>query len=308
MDEEQTQLAREEFLVEALGCLYPIELIALAIIYGFLFYAYQNETISSLALLGYCGSSILIYIIALLIGRITDFSAGHSSSKIFIHFLTIASIIVGIVILVNYNKKHTKLVTDDFNTPQVDQWYFPTSTSGLAEFKDKLFRISINEPNTLMWARYNGETSIKDFDLTINCAPRQSNTFYGIVFRATDYEFFLFGLSNEEYFLLHRNSDNKWTKIAEPNFSSAIDLNNNKINLHVVGNHIQAYVNEKKLIDLNSYELPQSGLIGLAVGSVESQTMVEFDNIQLKIYNYDIQSTQPRINSKAIGYLAKGFP
>lgn len=114
MGEDQIQVTREEFLVEALGCLYPIELIALAIVYGFFFYAYQHSTIQSLALLGYIGPTILIYIIALFIGKITDFSWESLPAKVFIHFLTIAGIIVGIIILVDFNNKHTKLITEDF--------------------------------------------------------------------------------------------------------------------------------------------------------------------------------------------------
>lgn len=142
-----------------------------------------------------------------------------------------------------------------------------------------------------MWARYYGGTDIKDFDLTINCTSQQTDAFYGIVFRATSYGYFLFGLSNQNYYLLQLNSDDKWVKIVGPNSSNIIELNNNKINLHVIGNHIQVFVNGKNLIDINNYELPKSGLIGLAVGSTNSRTLVEFDDMQLKLYDYDMQST-----------------
>jgi hypothetical protein len=284
MGQDEIQVTPEEFWAEALGCVYPIELLALAIIYMSFIYNYQSNILPSSICVGYIAPTLFIYIIALVIGKVTDFS-GSPRVKIFIHILTFGAIIAGIFIIIDYNNKHTKLIIEEFTSSSNAQWYFPESDSGSTEFMNGKLRISIVESNTLMWARFLEESSIKDFDLTIRCNPQQDNVLYGIVFRAMDEKYLLFAISGNKFFIL-RNDSGDWLELSPTDSSNKISMDTNIIQLHVIGDNIQIKVNGEKLIDIEDLNMPPAGQIGLAVGALDTQATVEFDDLHIKLYDY----------------------
>lgn len=90
-----------------------------------------------------------------------------------------------------------------------------------------------------------------DFTLTANVRTKEQKSYspYGLFFRGSGENFYLFSITQDGYFQLAKHAGKKWINITDP-VKCSNDLSGNlELKVTCKGNKIQCYINKKRIID-----------------------------------------------------------
>jgi hypothetical protein len=140
--------------------------------------------------------------------------------------------------------------------------------------------VEVKEPQTLVWARFDGSYSDTRFAVDAEVPPGADVSAAGLVFHYQDADnFYLFSVSNDGYYALEVLEGNEWATLIDWTQSDAVDAVRNRIEVATQGDGIALYVNDE-LLEETSDGTFTDGEIGLAVSSLEESTAeVHFDNM-----------------------------
>ncbi len=118
-----------------------------------------------------------------------------------------------------------------------------------------------------------------DFTLTANVRTEEQNSLslYGIFFRGSGENFYLFYITQDGYFQLTKHADQKWTKITDALKCSNNLSGNLELKVTCKGNAIKCYINKKKIIDATDDTFIKGEVGFYAEGGIECA----FDNFYI---------------------------
>jgi hypothetical protein len=174
----------------------------------------------------------------------------------------------------------TVLLEDDFDS---------AAASGLGEDEDETSRyayeggayvVEVKEPQTLVWARFDGSYSDARFAVDAEVPPGADVAAAGLLFHYQDADnFYLFSVSNDGYYALELLEGNEWVTLIDWTQSDAVDAVRNRIEVATQGDQIALYVNGE-LLEETSDGAFTDGEVGIAVSSLEDSTAeIHFDNM-----------------------------
>lgn len=115
--------------------------------------------------------------------------------------------------------------------------------------KDGEMKFSSADSNRYSKCPFTGVYS--DFTLTANVRTKEEKSYspYGLFFRGSGENFYLFSITQDGYFQLVKHADKKWINITDP-VKCSNDLSGNlELKVTCNGNKIQCYINKKRIID-----------------------------------------------------------
>ena len=178
------------------------------------------------------------------------------------------------------------LFQDDFSDPLSGWDRLSNSASGVLDYAEGMYRITVNTPYTLLWATPN--LIFGDVRVEVNTlkAAGPANDNFGVVCRAADKDnFYFFVISSDGYYGIGKTQDGVpqliGMKLMPPSEEILQGKAINHLRADCVGESFSLYVNDVFLARAQDSDFP-SGKVGLTAGTfAEGGTEVYFDNFKV---------------------------
>lgn len=172
------------------------------------------------------------------------------------------------------------LLEDDFDNPAASELAEDEDETARYAFDGGVYVVEVKEPQTLVWALFEGSYSDARFAVDTEVPPGADESAAGLVFHYQDNRnFYLFSVSNDGYYALEILEDNEWFTLIDWTQSDAVDAVRNRIEVATQGDRIALYVNGELLEETSDGTFTE-GEVGLAVTSLEDSTAeIHFDNM-----------------------------
>lgn len=172
---------------------------------------------------------------------------------------------------------------DDFSDPNSGWGTTRGDTSSYGYVDDEYFCRQEQE-NYVIHSTY-PDLEFDDFVYQAECRQVEGDTEneYGLIFRYSDKDYYLFGITGDGYYHLSLRRGDKWTKVVDWARSSHIKRGDqvNVLKVICVGEDISLYANDEHIITAQNDDLSK-GEIGLFAGGWENMpTEARFDNVRV---------------------------